>query len=159
MGFLDAVVGPSFRDDKAGRVVVFTGDRRNRGYLVRSQTEELKIKEFLKMFCFAQFAILWLGMLLSTAWSTDITNALGRPAAHILRTSCIFLGVYSLVVVFPILLLWRSFKKARFNFVSPQDEVLVSSKRPKSQLTPMAVGLFAVSILILLGIMLLVLAR
>jgi hypothetical protein len=49
MGLLDSIVGQCFRDEKAGRVVVFTGDRRNRGYLVKSTDQELKIKAFLKV--------------------------------------------------------------------------------------------------------------
>jgi hypothetical protein len=58
MGFLDAVVGQCFRDEEAGRVAVFTGDRRNRGYLVKSVDEELKIRSFLKIFFSAQVSIL-----------------------------------------------------------------------------------------------------
>ena len=61
MSLLDSIVGRSFRDEKAGRVVVFTGDRRNRGYVVKSESEELKIRSFLKMFYFAHFSILTLG--------------------------------------------------------------------------------------------------
>jgi hypothetical protein len=48
MGFLDSVVGQYFRDEKAGRVVAFPVDRRIRGYVVRSESEELKIRAFLK---------------------------------------------------------------------------------------------------------------
>jgi len=53
MGLLDSIVSNAFRDEKAGRVVVFSGDRWSRGYIVRSAAEELKIKSFLKMFYFA----------------------------------------------------------------------------------------------------------
>ena len=42
MGLLDSIVSRSFRDEKAGRVVVFAGDRRNRGYVVRSDAEGTK---------------------------------------------------------------------------------------------------------------------
>jgi hypothetical protein len=42
MALLDSIVGACFRDEKAGRVVVFSGDRRTRGYVVRSESEELK---------------------------------------------------------------------------------------------------------------------
>ena len=128
MGLVDSIVGKSFRDEKAGRVVVFTGDRRNRGYVVKSESEELKIRSFLKMFYFAHFSILLLGMLVSNAWLTFIIHLqeLGRPAAHLLRTEGIYLGMYSLVVGLPYFLLWRSYKKALVSFVSAQDEVLVS---------------------------------
>jgi hypothetical protein len=128
MALLDSIVGKSFRDEKAGRVVVFTGDRRNRGYVVKSESEELKIRSFLKMFYFAHFSILLLGMLVANAWSTFIIHihAFGRPDAHVLRTVGIFLTIYTLLVGVPYFLLWRSYKKARLNFVSAQDEVLVS---------------------------------
>jgi hypothetical protein len=42
MGLLDSIVSNAFRDEKAGRVVVFSGDRRSRGYIVRSAAEEPK---------------------------------------------------------------------------------------------------------------------
>lgn len=44
MGLLDAIVSNHFRDDQAGRVVVLPVDRRIRGYLVKSESEELKIR-------------------------------------------------------------------------------------------------------------------
>src|SRR6202045_4255504 len=69
MGLVDSIVGKGFRDEKAGRVVVFAGDRRNRGYVVKSAAEELKIRSFLKMFYFAHLSILLLGGLLANAWS------------------------------------------------------------------------------------------
>jgi hypothetical protein len=103
MGLLDSIVGESFRDEKVGRVVVFTGDRRNRGYVLKSESEELRIRSFLKMFYFAHFSILLLGIQVANAWSTFVTNihALGSPAAHLLRTSGIVLGIYSVVVGLP----------------------------------------------------------
>ena len=130
MGFLDSIVGRAFRDEKAGRVVAFSGDRRNRGYLVKSEAEELKIRAFLKMFYFAQLAILLLGMQVTNAWSTFFTHleGFGRPAEHVYRAMGISLGIYSLVVGLPYFLLWRSYKKSLLSFVSPQDEVLVSGK-------------------------------
>jgi len=130
MGLLDSIVGKSFRDEKAGRVVVFTGDRRHRGYVVKSDSEELKIRSFLKMFYAAHFSIHLLGMLLANAWSTFIIHLqeLGRPGAHLLRTEGIYLGIYSLVLGFPDFLLWRSYRKALLSFVSAQDEVLVSGR-------------------------------
>jgi hypothetical protein len=130
MSLLDSIVGRSFRDEKAGRVVVFTGDRRNRGYVVKSESEELKIRSFLKMFYFAHFSILTLGMLVANAWSTFFVNirAFRPPAAHLLRSEGIYLGIYFLVVGLPYFLLWRSYKKALVSFVSAQDEVLVSGK-------------------------------
>jgi hypothetical protein len=133
MGLLDSIVDRSFRDDRTGRVVVFGGDFRKRGYLVKSQAEELKIRSFLKMFFWAQLSIQLLGLLLANAWSTELTYALGRPAKHLLRVSCIFFGVYSLVVGLPLLFLWLSYKKERFSFVSAQDEVLVTSKPARGQ--------------------------
>jgi len=50
MGLLDSIASKSFRDAKIGRVVVFPGDRRNRAYLVRSESEELKSDLFSRCF-------------------------------------------------------------------------------------------------------------
>src|SRR5258708_9147670 len=130
MALLDSIVGARFRDEKAGRVVVFYGDRRARGYVVRSESEELKIRSFLKMFYFAHFSILLLGYSLASEWSRGIYRAaLRRPEAHLFGATCISLGVYFLVAGLPYFLLWRSYKKAFVSFVSPEDEVLVSERR------------------------------
>ena len=154
MGLIDFIVGSAFRDENEGRVVVFSGDRRNRGYVVKSMAEELKIRSFLKMFYFAHFSILLLGILVTNAWSTFLinTNALGRPAEHPLRTGSVYLVIYSVVVGVPYLLLWRSYKKAFSNFVSAQDKIFVSGKRPKQQLVLIGVGLIVSGILVLLGV-------
>ena len=158
MGLLDSIVGKSFRDENAGRVVVFTGDRRNRGYVVKSESEELKIRSFLKMFYAAHFSILLLGMLVANAWSSFIIHLqeLGRPAAHMLRTEAIYLGIYFLVVGFPYFLLWRSYKKALLSFVSVQDEVLVSGRSAGRQ--PW-IALAVLTVLVLAGLMVLFLVR
>jgi hypothetical protein len=150
MGFLDSIVARSFLDQKAGRVVVFSGDRRNRGYLVKSEAEELKIKSFLKMFYFANLSILLLGMLTTNAWSGFLitSQAFDRPAAHLVRIGSIFLGIYSLVVGLPYFLLWRSYKKSISSFVSAQDEVLVSGKNPAG-VSWIAIALFALALIIL----------
>ena len=79
MGLLDSIVGKSFRDEKVGRVVVFTGDRRNRGYVLKSESEELRIRSFLKMFYFAHFSILLLGIQVANAWSTFVTSTWFGP--------------------------------------------------------------------------------
>jgi len=156
MGLLDAIVAPSFRDEKAGRVVVFTGDRRNRGYLVKSEIEERRISSFLKMFYAAHLSIFLLGYFLATEWSRELVYALGRPAAHLLRSSCIFLAIYSLIVGVPYLLLWRSYKTALLSFVSAEDEVQVASKGPGQRQVLAGVGLITFGILILCGVMWLV---
>jgi hypothetical protein len=148
MALLDSIVGACFRDEKAGRVVVFSGDRRTRGYVVRSESEELKIKSFLKMFYFAHFSILLLGYFLASEWSRAIYRVLGRPEAHLFRAMCISLAVYSLVVGVPYFLLWRSYKKAFVSFVSPEDEVLVAGKRAERR----RIYIFVASGLILLGL-------
>jgi hypothetical protein len=133
MGFLDSVVSRAFRNEKAGRVVVFSGDRAHRGYLVRSAADELKIKSFLKMFLFAQFSIQTLGMFLTIAWMQNFTYEFGRPAVHIVKYVGIFLVIYALVVGVPFFFLWRAYKKSFRNFVSPQDEVQVSRRNPERQ--------------------------
>ena len=153
MGLVDSIVGRAFRDEKGSRVVVFAGDRRNRGYVVKSNAEELKIRSFLKMFYFAHLSILLLGGLLANAWSIFIVHLqeLGRPAAHLLRTEGIYLGISLLIVGLPYFLLWRSYKKALLNFVSVQDEVLVSGKSRERQSWIVSLWLVAFGALILLG--------
>jgi hypothetical protein len=128
MGLLDFVVDKSFRDEKDGRVVVFPGDHHNRGYVVRSESDEVKIRSFLKLFYFARSSVALLGLWLAIEWSKDVNYALGRPAEHLLRTLSIFAGMCSLVMLFPYLLLWRTYKKALLSFVSVHDEILVSGK-------------------------------
>jgi hypothetical protein len=80
MGLLDSMVSRAFRDEHTGRVVVFSGDRHGRGYIVRSASDELKIKSFLKMFYIAYFAILWL-VLLCYKLSTFLFTEPGRVCA------------------------------------------------------------------------------
>jgi hypothetical protein len=156
MGLLDLLIRPCFRDEKVGRVVTFPGDRRNRGYVVRSEAEELKIRAFLKMFFCAHASILLLGGLLASGWSTDLRHVLNRQSTHVFRTEGIFLGIYLLVVGVPYFLVWRSYKKAFVSFISPQDEVLVSGKRPRQQ---QVVGMIVFAIAILLGVILLILTK
>jgi hypothetical protein len=153
MALLDSIVSARFRDEKAGRVVVFSGDRRTRGYVVRSETEELKIKSFLKMFYFAHFSILLLGYFLASEWSRGIYRALGRPEEHLFRAMCISLGVYLAVVAVPYFLLWRSYKKALMSFVSLEDEVLVSGRRVGRQqmFIFIAAGLMLLGLAVLLA--------
>jgi len=159
MGFLDAVVGQAFRDEKAGRVVVFTGDRRNRGYVVRSEAEELKIKSFLKMFYFAHFSLLLLGNLLAYAWSIFFVDvhAFGRASEHIVRIFAIFLGTNCLLVWIPDFLLWRSYRRSLPNFVSADDAVSVSGGLSAQQkLARRALIVVGITIVMLAGILWLV---
>jgi hypothetical protein len=157
MGLLDSIVGRSFRNEKAGRVVVFSGDR---GYLVKSGAEELKIRSFLKMFFAAQLAVLLLGMQVANAWSSFIINLheMGRPAAHLIRSEGVFLGIYSLVVGIPYFLLWRSYRKGLLSFVSGQDEVAVTTKGERGTVWMVVAG-FAVLALVALGLLFLVRAK
>ncbi len=151
MGLLDSIVSQAFRDEHSGRVVVFSGDRRDRGYIVRSASDELKIKSFLKMFYIAYFAILWLGMMVANGCSTFIIHldGMGRPAAHMLRSMCIALGVYSVVVGLPFIFLWRTYKKAILRFVSAQDEVLVADSAAMRQRRIVALVLITLGFLVL----------
>src|SRR5271169_4823770 len=105
MGLLDYFVDPCFRDEEAGRVVVL--DRRDRGYLVRSPAEELKIRSFLKMYRFADLVIRFLGMFLTLA----CISAFHYQRAELFRDVCILIAIYSLVALLPELLLARSYKK------------------------------------------------
>jgi len=162
MGVLDAIVSGAFRNEPAGRVVVFSGDRRNRGYVVRSEAEELKIKSFLKMFYFAHFYILILGMSLANAWSTFIIHMgrMSRPAGHMVRNMSIGVGVYCVVVGLPYVLLWRSYKKALPSFVSSQDEVVVSGQSKTEQQWKLVLVILGLALLIMgVGLVFLVRAK
>jgi hypothetical protein len=152
MALLDSLVSRCFRDDKAGRIVVFPGERRKRGYLVKSMAEELKIRSFLKMFFSAHLAILILGYLLAYDWARWLVYDLGRPADHFYRALCIFAGIYGLVLGLPYGLLWRTYKKARLSFVSVEDEVLVLAKPPPRSVRLIAAGIALVGIAVALGV-------
>jgi hypothetical protein len=152
MAVLDFMVDPNFRNEKAGRVVVFPGDRRNRGYVVRSEAEEQKIRSFLRMFYFAHMSILFLGIFLSSSWASNFRPAWERPSAFmVLRAAGIFLGIYCLVVGAPYFWLWTSYKKAFLSFTSAQNEVLVSGKSASQHQNFIRAGLIAFVGLILLG--------
>ena len=153
MGLLDIIADRSFRDDPAGRVVVFGAGFRNRGYLVKSKAEELKIRSFLKMFGFAELSIQWLGTLLAIMWMDTFRQGSGRLADHIWRTIGIYLVTYALVAGLPLLLLWRSSKKEFLRFVSPEDEVLVTSKSSRNGRVFPIVVLVAIGALILMGVL------
>jgi hypothetical protein len=159
MGFLDSVLAPCFRNEQAGRVVVFTWDRRGRGYLVESPAEEQKIRSFLKMHFFAYLSIMLLGYLLASSWSSDLVYMLGRPAHHMARTGITFLGIYLVVVGLPTLLLWKSYKNAMLSFVSPENEVVVSKAVPSKKLIWAGVAIAAMGVLIMVAVFLLVRAR
>ena len=130
MGLLDARVDRAFRNENGSRVVVFAGYRRGRGYVVASPAEEAKIRSFLKMYHFSEFLVLLLGSSLVYAWSTFFANiqSIGKPEEHVLRTTCIYLGMSALLVGVPSLLLWRSYKKSLLSFASAENEVEVSGR-------------------------------
>src|SRR6202051_5201676 len=161
MPFLYLIVDSNFRIEDAGLVVFFSGINRNRGYLVKSPADELRIKSFLKMFYFAHFAILWLGILLSSAWSSFFNHILRRPEDHFARSMAVFIGLYFLVAGLPYWLLWRSFKKSIFTFVSTQDEVEVSGTSPSQRRWRSVAICIAVSaaLIMALGVLLFIRAR
>ncbi len=128
MGLLDYVVNRSFANVKASRVVVFPGDRASRGYVVRSEADELRIRSFIKLFYVARSSIVLLALWLAAEWSKDINNALGRPDEHLLRTSGVVLGTYLFIMGTPYLLLRWTYEKAIASFVSAQDEVVILGK-------------------------------
>ena len=162
MSLLDAIVGAAFRDEKVGRIVVFSGDRHKRGYLVRSPADESKIKSFLKMFYFAHFSILLLGMLVANACATFFVHlrAFGEPAEHLFRSMSISLGCYILLVGLPYMLLWRSYKEELSSFASPQDEIEISGSSAGRKPWSAILGLTALGVLILIsGVLFMVRAK
>lgn len=102
MGVIDALVNGSFRETPVGRVVVFSGAPRKRGYLVRSPAEEQKIRSFLKMFYFAHLYILGFGIMLSQGCASWVAHGwYDRPAHHLLGSVSISVAIYCLVVGLP----------------------------------------------------------
>ena len=158
MGLIDALVNRSFRETPAGRVVVFSGDPRKRGYLVRSPVDEQKIRSFLKMFYFAHLSILVLGILLSQGCASWLAyGSYDRPARHLLGSVSIFVAIYCLVVGLPYALLWRAYKRALPSFTDPADEVsLTGIRAPRRQWILLAVASFA---LLILGVILVLAVR
>lgn len=146
MGLLDAIVGRLFRDEKAGRVVAFSVDGRHRGYIVRSESEELKIRAFVKMYYFAELLLQLVSLLLTVGWLVELGNASVRSVAQFLRSGAIFLGIYSLMVALPYFLLSRTYKKALSSFVSAEDEVVVSETNAGRQFWAVIVGALVLAI-------------
>ena len=153
MGLLDSLVDANFKGEQARRVVTFPGDRRNRGYVVKSALEEVKIRSFLKMFYCAQLSILFLGFFLASDWARELSYALGRPFTFLLRTAGITLASYLVVVGIPSWLLWGAYKKAFLSFVSVEDEVVDPGKSALRRPWVVAVGLIALGGLVILGTM------
>jgi hypothetical protein len=149
MGLIDALVNRSFRETPSGRAVVFSGDPRKRGYLVRSPADEQKIRSFLKMFYFAHLSIVVLGVLLAQGCASWFAyGAYDRPAHHLLGSVSIFVAIYCLVVGLPYALLWRAYKRALPSFTDPADEVsLTGTNAPGGQRIVLAVAGFALLIL------------
>jgi hypothetical protein len=145
MSFLDAMASRCFKDSEVGRAIAFPFDSRKRVYLVRSESEEQKIRSLLKVYFSANFSILLLTYLFAYESSMQVVYALGRPAAHPLRTVCIFVGIWA-VASLPYVLFWRTCKKAFLAFVSAEDEVQVSHRPPLRRLVVfgIAAGVFAV---------------
>jgi hypothetical protein len=124
MSLLDLAVDTNFKSQPIGRVVVFPG-MYDRGYVVKSTTEELKIRCFLKMYYFAHFSVLLLGSLFTYTSSMTLAYALGRPAKHFVRDVAISFGISSLVLGFPYLSLRRLYKNSFLSFVSVEDAVVM----------------------------------
>lgn len=159
MAALDFMVDANFRDEKAGRVVVFSGGRRNLGYVVKSEADEQKIRAFLRMFYFAHLSILSLGIFLSLDWSKEISSAFGRPYEFGFRMG-VSVVIYSLVVGLPYFLLWTSYKKAFVSFVSAQDEVVVSGRSAAQRKNSIRAGLIGLGAILLgLGLIFLIRAK
>ena len=158
MGLVDALVNRSFRETPAGRVVVFSGDPRKRGYLVRSRADEQKIRAFLEMFYFAHLYVLVFGILLSQGCASLLAYGLfDRPAHHLLVNLAMFVAIYALVVGLPYALVWRAYRRALPSFTSSADEVpLTGTNAPGRQWIPLAVVGF---VLLILGVILLLAVR
>ena len=157
MGLIDTMVDRSFRETQAGRVVVFSGDPRKRGHLVRSLAEEQKIRSFLKMFYFAHLYILGFGTMLSQGWASWIIHgSFDRPAHRLLGSVSIFLAIYSLMVGLPYTLLWRAYKRALTSFTASADEVSLTGTdaagRPWILLAVAGFALLILAVILMLAV-------
>jgi membrane associated rhomboid family serine protease len=95
-------------------------------------------------------------LLVTIGLITNLNYASEHSAAHIIKSGAIFACVYALLVGVPYWLVWRSFKKELLNFVSTQDEVVISSRRPTRQQTLPIIAIIATALMILAGLFLLV---
>jgi hypothetical protein len=132
MAFFDLMVDKAFREEKAGRVVVFAGDRVGRGYIVRSESQEVKIRAVLRRLYFAQLFIFVVpAVLLAYVWTRffGLLPATDRPVAMLAGYFGLYFGACFLLMIVPYLLILRSCKKTFMSFVSAEDEVEVS-RRP-----------------------------
>lgn len=158
MGLIDALVNRSFRETPAGRVVVFSGDPRKRGYLVKSRADEQKIRAFLGMFYFAHLYVLVFGLLFTQGCAMWLAYGLfDRPAHHLVANLAIFVAIYALVVGLPYALVWRAYRRALPSFTPSEDAVsLTGTSAPGRQWIPLAVVAF---VLVILGVILLLAVR
>jgi hypothetical protein len=127
MGFIDFIVNRSFRDEPQGRVVVFSGLVRGQGYLVRSASDEHRIRAFIKVYVFAVLALQMLGALLVSAWASLFLGAGGTPTLEReLTRAGFFFVAYAVVVGVPFFFLLRVYRQAVPSFVSLGDAVTLS---------------------------------
>lgn len=63
-------------------------------------------------------------------------------------------GTYALVVGLPLWLLWMSYRREFFRFVSTEDEILVMGKAVNNQRSFQALWVMAIGLLILMGLFL-----
>jgi hypothetical protein len=153
MGPVEAIVARCFRDEPSGRAVVFPGDKRGRGYLIKSAADEQKITAFLRLYFSAHCLILVLGYCLAYESSMQLAYAFGRPALHLLRSIIVFLAIYAAVAGLPYYLFWRTFKKTRLSFVLPQDEIQVVGRRSMHRQALRSPVIAAIVLLIIAGVL------
>jgi hypothetical protein len=127
MGLLDAIVGRSFSNEEAGRVVTFRVNGRYRAYVVRSESEELKIRAFLKMHSFAELLLRLVALLLTVGWLVVLGDT-SVGSARFLRIGAVFAGMYLFAVALPYVSLSRTYKRELLGFVSVEDQVAVSRR-------------------------------
>ena len=143
MGLIDYTVNRFFRDESQGRVFLFDGGVCGQGYLVRSASDEHGIRAFLRMYVAAWFAIQILGSLLVTAWVSSFLGAIGTPTLEReLTRAGFFLALYAVVVGLPFFFLFRAYRRAVADFVSPAD-VVTLSRRPLGRARYVALAVLA----------------
>jgi hypothetical protein len=155
MGFLDRMSEGFFRDAHGARVLVAYYQGRTRGYKLGSAGDEARIRAYLRLLLFAQFAIQVLGT--CTAFSavqfTRQWNAATR-ASDLVLLLVSFLAAYAVFAVLPVLLLRRLYARALPSLVSLSDEVPVAPL-PRTR----TVLALALAVVVALGLLLILLLR
>jgi hypothetical protein len=152
---IDRGVDAQFRKDSSGQLVFLPSFGAN-AYFVDSQSDQDKIRGFVKMYQSASMLMSWMSTLISCIWITSIP--LQVRMTHLVATGF----AYMLVPIASILILWGVYKQTIPSLISSLREV---GPDVKGQLTEISTGrlrrvlLCLGAGLLLLGLILLLLVQ